>query len=99
MEPIAQNLLSDANWNRSAEHGPGIAEGVEFAALAAGIDRGGEFCKQVRIKLPADEPFGKLLGIDAGEDSSQPRGKHGLGQAWGVCGRTPDGEERDDSGA
>src|SRR5437763_876863 len=72
VEAAAAAHLAHGDGDRGREHRPGVAEGVELAALAAGIDPRRQVGQQPLVERPPRERRAEPAGIDAGEDRRQP---------------------------
>ena len=70
-EAVALDDFADGDRDRGGEHRAGVHEGVELAALAAGVDRRRQLGEQRGVELAPREPGVERLGIDAGQARAQ----------------------------
>src|SRR6185312_10003635 len=62
---VAASYFDATRAAAARKHRPGAHEGVELAALAAGVDRGRQVVEQILIEQPSSEASVELTWIDA----------------------------------
>ena len=92
--PVDDFAWLNLQW--SGEHGAGVDAGMKLAALAAGVDRGGEVGEEFGGEFAAGEAAVEMPGIDAGEVRSEAAGDHLAGELIG--GDLPAGEDGFEAG-
>src|SRR6266536_3867272 len=79
-EAIAMDGRSRLQRQRSPEHRPRVDAGVEFAALATGVNFRRQFVEQSGVEVPAGEGWRKLFRIHAGQLGAKAARDHLAGQ-------------------
>ncbi len=100
-EIVSLHGLSGYDGDGTREHWAREGEGVELAALAAGIDCGGEVGEEGRVEGAAGEAGVEGAWVNCGETGLEAGGEHLLGEFGGgqVEVGGPDGEDRFEAGA
>ncbi len=76
MEPVTDPGFAGQVRDGGLEHRAGVAEGVEFSALAAGIDGWWKLMQQGRVEFASQESGIQLAGVDACDCGSQSSSNH-----------------------
>ena len=100
-EIVALDELAGNDGDGAREDGAGEGEGVELAALAAGIDRGREIGEELGVEGAAGEGGVKVAGVNAGEMRAEAGGEHLARELGGRDAErgAPDGEDGLEAGA
>ncbi len=100
-EIVSLDGLGGEYGNGTREDWAGEGEGVELAALAAGVDAGGQVGEELGVEGAASEGWAEVARINAGKTRADACGEHLAGEFSGGDAevRRPDGEDGLESGA
>src|SRR3989337_3212515 len=96
-EAVALYDLTGLHRHGTAKHRPLVAEGVELAALAAGVDGRGQIGEQCGVERAPGERAVEVPGVNTSEFRAQAGADHVARESAGI--KAPEREQRREAGA